>query len=142
MTLNTFMNIVNLVRNRLEKEHTRFREAVPIEKRVAIVLWRVATGSSYYKVSKTFPVWKSTAVSVTKSYCVEIGRLSKSFIRFRRTQSGTAKAIVTFKETTNLKNPQAVGAIDGVHIKILSQDTDRKLITTTERNKNQLTNKQ
>ena len=65
VTLDTFMNIVTLVRNRLEKKHTRFREAVPIEKRVAIALWCLATGSSYSKVSKTFPVRKSTAVSIT-----------------------------------------------------------------------------
>ena len=36
MTLDTFMGIVTLIRNRLEKQDTRFREAVPIEKRVAI----------------------------------------------------------------------------------------------------------
>ena len=36
MTRDTFMGIVTLIRNRLEKQDTRFREAVPIEKRVAI----------------------------------------------------------------------------------------------------------
>ena len=36
MTLDTFMGIVTLARNRLEKQDTRFREAVPIEKRVEI----------------------------------------------------------------------------------------------------------
>ena len=37
--------------------------------------------------------------------------LSKYFIKFPRTPSGTAKAIATFKETSNCKIPQAVGAI-------------------------------
>ena len=36
MTPDKFMNVVTLVRNWLEKQDTRFREAVPIEKRVAI----------------------------------------------------------------------------------------------------------
>ena len=36
MTLDTFMDILALVRNRLEKQDTRFCKAVPIEKRVAI----------------------------------------------------------------------------------------------------------
>ena len=36
MTPDKFMDVVTLVRNRLEKQDTRFREAVPIEKRVAI----------------------------------------------------------------------------------------------------------
>ena len=38
-------------------------------------------------------------------------RLSKYFIKFPRTSSGTYKAIATFKETTNCKIPQDVGAI-------------------------------
>ena len=127
MTPDTFSDIVTLVRNRLEKQDTRFREAVPKEKRVAIALWRFATGNSYCSVSKTFAVGNSTAVSITKSFCPEISCLSKYFIKFPRTPSGTAKAIATFKETTNCKIPQAVGAIDDVHITILSPHTDSKL---------------
>ena len=107
MAPDTFSDIVTLVRNRLEKQDTRFREAVSIEKRVAITLWPLATGSCYPSVSKTFAVGKSTAVSITKSICAEISRLSKYFIKFSRTPGGTAKAIATFKETTNCKIPQA-----------------------------------
>ena len=36
MTHDTFMNTFTLVRNSLEKQDTRFREAFPTEKRVAI----------------------------------------------------------------------------------------------------------
>ena len=127
VTPDTFSDIVTLVRNRLEEQDTRFREALSIEKRVAITLWPLATGSCYPSVSKTFAVGKSTAVSITKSFCAEISRLSKYFIKFSRTPGGTAKAIATFKETTNCKIPQALGAIDGVHITILSPHTDRKV---------------
>ena len=83
----------------LEKQDTRFREAVPIEKRVAIALRRLATGNSYRSVSKTFAVGKSTALNITKSFCAAISHLSKYFVKFPRTLSGTAKAIATFKET-------------------------------------------
>ena len=64
MTPDAFMDIVTLVRNSLEKQDARFREAVPIEKTVAIVLWRLATGNSYRSISKIFAVGKSTAVSI------------------------------------------------------------------------------
>ena len=47
MIPDTFSDIVTLVRNRLEKQDTPFLEAVPIEKRVAIALWCLATGNSY-----------------------------------------------------------------------------------------------
>ena len=99
MTPETFSDIVTLVRNRLEKQGTRFWEAVPIEKRVTIALWRLATGNSYRSVSKRFAVGKSTAVSITKSFCAEIIHLSKYAIKFPRTPSRTAKSIATFKET-------------------------------------------
>ena len=64
----------------LEKQDTRFREAVPIEKRVAIALWRLPTGNSYRSVSKTFAVGKSTAVSNTKSFCAAISHLYRNIL--------------------------------------------------------------
>ena len=128
MTPNKFSDIVTLVRNRVEKQDTRFHEAIPIEKRVAIALWRLVNGNSCHDVSKTFAEGKSIAVSIAKSFCAEISHLSKYFIKFWRTPSGTAKAIATFKKNNNCKIPQAVSAIDSVHITILSlQSTDSKV---------------
>ena len=43
--------------------------------------------------------------------CGKHYRLSKYFIKFSRTSSGTAKAIALFKETANCKILQAFGAI-------------------------------
>ena len=43
--------------------------------------------------------------------CGKHYRLSKHFIKFPRTSSGTAKAVATFKGTTNCIIPQAVSAI-------------------------------
>ena len=43
--------------------------------------------------------------------CGKHYRLSKYFIKFSRTSSGTAKAIASFKETANCKIPQAFSAI-------------------------------
>ena len=61
MIPDTFMDIVTLVRNRLEKQDTRFREVIPIKKRIAIALCRLATGNSYRSLSKTFAVGKSVS---------------------------------------------------------------------------------
>ena len=43
LTRRTFQFVVNLVRNSVEKRDSRFREAVSIEKRVAVALWRLAS---------------------------------------------------------------------------------------------------
>ena len=40
----TFLKIIDLVRDRMEKRDTNFRKAIPLEKRVAIALWRLSSG--------------------------------------------------------------------------------------------------
>ena len=43
----TFHYIVSLVQVPLQKQDTTFRKAVTIEKRVAVGMWRLASGNSY-----------------------------------------------------------------------------------------------
>ena len=52
MTRPTFDYIVHLVRPFIAKRDARFRKATPVEKRVAIVLWRLAIGNSYHSTEK------------------------------------------------------------------------------------------
>ena len=66
MSQDTFRDIVRVVQPALEKRDTQFRRAIPIEKRVAIALWRLSTGSLFRTVAKTFLVCKSTAVQITR----------------------------------------------------------------------------
>ena len=47
VNLSTFADIIRLVERRLSKRDTKFRKAIPIEKRVGIALWRLGTGNSY-----------------------------------------------------------------------------------------------
>ena len=64
MTPDTFMDIVTLVRNRLEKQDTRFLEAVPIEKRAAIVF-----RSSHQRCSMKKFVFRNFTKSTGKHLC-------------------------------------------------------------------------
>ena len=66
MTGKTFEKLVNLVSPNLSKEDTKFRKSIPVQKRVAIALWRLSTGNSFRTIAKTLAVGKSTAVSITK----------------------------------------------------------------------------
>lgn len=65
MTRPTFEYIVQLVRPFVAKRDTQFRKAIPVEKRMAIALWRVATGNSYRTIREIFVVAKSLAVEIT-----------------------------------------------------------------------------
>ena len=53
MTRPTFEYIVHLLRPFIAKRDRRFRKPFPIEKRVAITLWRLAKGNSYRSAGKT-----------------------------------------------------------------------------------------
>ena len=66
MSQDTFRDIVRVVQAKLEKRDIQFRRAIPIEKRVAIALWRLSTGNLLRTVAKTFVVGKSTAVQITR----------------------------------------------------------------------------
>ena len=64
---------------------------------------------------------------ISKSLCGEISCLSKYLTTFSRTPGETAKAIATYKETTNNKIPQTADAIGSIQIEILDPSTDRKV---------------
>ena len=126
MTGISFQNLVNLVSPRLQKQDTNFRKSIPIEKRVAIAIWRISTGNSFRTVSKTFAVGKSTSVIITREFCREITRISSQFIKFPKSRKETAKEIENFKVDYSCKIPQVVGAIDGTHIAIQAPMNDSK----------------
>ena len=68
LSQDTFRDIVRVVQPALEKRDTQFRRGIPIEKRVAIALWRLSIGNSFRTVTKTFAVGKSTTVQILESF--------------------------------------------------------------------------
>ena len=116
MKHSTFLQIVQLVRPRLEKRDTQLRKAIPIKKRV-VALWKLSTGNSFRSIEKTFGIGKSTAVQITAELCKK-SHLSHLFIKFSSNRRDTADAIVKFKQDYQSELPQIVGTIDGTHIPI------------------------
>lgn len=56
----SFEDICCRLRHVLERKNTNFRLCVPVKKRIAIALWKLATGSEYRSVSQLFGVGVST----------------------------------------------------------------------------------
>ena len=119
MTGKTFEKLANLVFLNLSKEDTKFRKSIPVQKRVAIALWRLSTGNSFRTIAKTFAVGKSTAVSITKYFCKEMRRSSKEYIKFTVTSDKVENAIEKLETCCNC-------AIDGTHIYIKTPQCDSK----------------
>ena len=126
MSQDTFRDIVRAVQPALEKRDAQFRRAIPIEKRVAVALWRLSTGNSFRTVAKTFAVGKSTAVLITREFCSEMLRLVPRYIHFPRNRRETAEAIEQVKVFCQCRIPQVIGALDGTHIPIVAPNVDGK----------------
>ena len=93
------------------------RKAIPLEQRVAIALWRLATNEDYRTIAHLFGVSRSSVCVIVREVCQAIvSLLSPVYIQVPK--GDKLKAIVDgFK--TKWGFPQCVGAIDGSHIPIV-----------------------
>ncbi|XP_054830356.1 uncharacterized protein LOC129326219 [Eublepharis macularius] len=115
MSRTTFRDLVAALRPRLERQRTTMREPISVEKRVAVAVWFLASGSSYQVASDIFGVGRSTVSNLVVEFClaVELELLSKTVHlgpHVGRIMDGFLK----------LGMPHCIGAIDGTHIPICS----------------------
>ena len=120
------MKLCKLFKKALEKRDTQLRPAIPIEKRVGVAIWRLATGHTFRSIAKTFAIVKSTAVKITKELCLEMKRKAPHYIKFPETRLETPECIEKFRMSTNCKIAQVVGAFDGTYVRISGPETDGK----------------
>uniref|UniRef100_A0A8C3H4R0 DDE Tnp4 domain-containing protein n=1 Tax=Chrysemys picta bellii TaxID=8478 RepID=A0A8C3H4R0_CHRPI len=110
----TFMGLCEELAPTLRRKDTRLRAALPVEKRVASAVWKLATPDSYRLVANQFGVGKSTVGIVLMQVCRAI-----NLILLRRTVTlGKVQEIVD--DFAQMGFPNCGGAIDGTHIPILA----------------------
>lgn len=114
MSRATFEFIFRLVGPAIARQNTRMRDAVPVEKRVAVSLWRLATGECYRSCGLMIGLAKPTVVMCYHDFLEAICRLQDDFIKFPSTRAEIGKNIEGFSEKS--KFPNVVEAIDGSHI--------------------------
>ncbi|XP_061897303.1 uncharacterized protein LOC133646192 [Entelurus aequoreus] len=82
MSRETFFYICDKLRSRLTRQDTSFRLALPVEKRVAVALWRLASNVEYRTISALFGVGKSTVCKCVRDMCHSIvALLSADYLR-------------------------------------------------------------
>ena len=116
----TFQHICGLVGPQLMWQNTILCEAITVEKRVAVALWRLSTGNSHRTVGLTFGIGRCTAMNVKDEFCSALMRRTNDFIKFPKTE--TSQAIQKFRDISHF--PQVVGALDGSHIPIKAPKED------------------
>lgn len=114
MSRATFEFIFRLVGPAIARQNTRMRDAVPVGKRVAVSLWRLATGECYRSRGLMIGLAKPTVVMCYHDFVEAICRLQDDFIKFPSTRAEIGRKIEGFSEKS--KFPNVVEAIDGSHI--------------------------
>ena len=114
----TFDHICRLVGPNLQRQDTRLREAIPVPKRVAVGIWRLATGECYRSCGMVVGLAKPTAVKCCHEFVREICRLQDEFIKFPVTAEEISQKIRGFNRKSKI--PNVVAAIDGSHIPIVA----------------------
>ncbi|KAD2394111.1 hypothetical protein R6Q59_033842 [Mikania micrantha] len=131
----TFEIICNELTASVAKENTMLRDAVPVRQRVAVCVYRLATGESLRLVSKRFGLGISTCHKLVLEVCSAIKDvLMPKYIQWPNSDS--KKAICDeFRSISGI--PNVVGSMYTIHVPIIApkvnvaayfnkHDTDRK----------------
>jgi len=118
MSHNTFVYLCNELRQAVEKENTVMCKAIPVEQRVALTLWRLATTADFRTVGHLFGVSKAAVRIVVKEVCSAIVQvLLPRYIKIP-TGDSLKEVVNSFQHKWGF--PLCGGAVDGTHIPIMS----------------------
>ncbi|XP_048366488.1 uncharacterized protein LOC125440671 [Sphaerodactylus townsendi] len=113
MSREAVLELVEELRPVLQREDTNMRAAIPVDKRVALTLWKLATSDSYRSVANQFGVGVSTASVIVMEVCEAI----HDVLLRQVVQLGDARAVVEGFERVGF--PNCLGVVDETHIPIL-----------------------
>lgn len=100
----------------MRRNNTNMRQAIPLEKRVAIALYRLATSAEDRTVANLFGVSRSSVNIIFREFCeVLVQRIEPRFVKFPR-PNDLAEHLRQFAAVAGF--PQGVGALDGCHLEV------------------------
>ena len=92
----TFELICQLVGTNMERQNTRMREAISVDKRVSARLWRLATGECYRSCGLLMGLAKPTAISCCHEFVQELFNFQNEFITFPSARADVIKKVQDF----------------------------------------------
>ncbi|XP_020577330.1 protein ALP1-like [Phalaenopsis equestris] len=119
MSRATFDMICEELGSAVAKEDTMLRAAIPVRQRVAVCIWRLATGEPLRLVSKRFGLGISTCHKLVLEVCTAIKSvLMPKFLRWPDDHAALAASRSKFKSVSGI--PNIVGAMYTTHIPIIA----------------------
>ena len=117
MSTSTFLYLCDQVRPCSQKQDTPLRAAIPVEDRVAVTLWRLASNADYRSVAELFSLGRSTVCHIFLECCTLIAK--KLLPQFVNIPTGAKLREIVDGFQSRWGFPQTVGTIDGTHIPIV-----------------------
>ncbi|KAF6998075.1 hypothetical protein CFC21_014233 [Triticum aestivum] len=116
----TFGMVCDALGAAVAKEDTALRAAIPVRQRVAVCVWRLATGEPLRLVSKRFGIGISTCHKLVLEVCAAIRSiLMPRFLRWPDRGSAASAAVkASFEASSGV--PDVVGAMYTTHIPIIA----------------------
>ncbi|XP_017481322.1 PREDICTED: putative nuclease HARBI1, partial [Rhagoletis zephyria] len=116
MKKSSFDELCSLLK-KMTKKDTNYRDAIPLEKRVAIALYALGSSSEYRSIAHLFGVGKATVCKIFIEFCNEVwASLAPIYLNnFPLKRSQIEQGVADFNA---MGYPQCIGAIDGCHIEI------------------------
>lgn len=116
----SFEYIFSQVKHVMGRRNTNYHLCVPIQKRVAIAIWKLATGGEYRTISHLFGVSLSTVFNCVQEFCnTVITVLLPIHMRFLDADKLLEMATLFYNRW---RVPQCVSAIYGSHIPIIAPE--------------------
>uniref|UniRef100_A0A673HQ67 DDE Tnp4 domain-containing protein n=1 Tax=Sinocyclocheilus rhinocerous TaxID=307959 RepID=A0A673HQ67_9TELE len=112
----TFLMLCDTLRPWLTCQNTTYRKPVPVEVRVAICIWRLATNLEYRSISHLFGVGLTTCSIITQEVVTAINMIMTP--QYIKTPSLAEFRIIVQGFRDKWRFPQVAGCIDGTHINI------------------------
>ncbi|XP_061586881.1 uncharacterized protein LOC133451756 [Cololabis saira] len=117
MSRRTFDKLCGLMSCVLKPEDVTVRAPVPLQMRVAIVLYKLASCSEYRVVANQFGVSKSTVKKFVYIFCK--GMVSSVLQKIIVVPTAEEASAIARRFEQKFHIPQIIGCIDGTHIPVL-----------------------
>ncbi|KAH6936156.1 hypothetical protein HPB50_014271 [Hyalomma asiaticum] len=108
----TFKYLADVCRPTIERETTNMREAVPVDKRVAVAVYKLCSSAEDRTVAHLFGLGRSTVNIIYREFCeTVVALLEPEWVKMLT--DDMERHVAESYSSTGF--PQGVGALDGCH---------------------------
>ncbi|XP_060783114.1 uncharacterized protein LOC132890320 [Neoarius graeffei] len=118
MPQDAFRKLCDQLRPYVNPKTTNMLAPVPLEKRVALTIYRLASNVEFHDVANLFGIGTSTACNIIWEVCEALSELRKIYVKRSKSVPELTSHIAGFERKTGF--PMCVGALDGTHIPIIA----------------------